>query len=320
MNCLVILSVALMSLFSSPTKSYITYTIQGDVKLISRNQSVRLSPGEQIDEKAILTIGQSGKIVLLCEQDKSLITLQSQGTGTVSSMIGRQGNKSSSVTADYISFIKNKISAKDNVKAVNYMQSAGTSYRNYLGRYAPLPEAEPGHLLDPLRDVCRSAILAFKDNDVEGLEQAAHELESLGICRYNFDLLSDYRPRSFNGEFVLDPLCLRDLALSVDLHRPFSEQIGELPMPITATTNNIDAGGNILANYYYLEAGEQLAIVVDCVGYCEIAVLSSNNHLETTFNGSGANNATFDDVEAATIIITNLSSEPASLLLAINAE
>lgn len=320
MNCFVALSVALMTMISYPTKNYLTYTVQGDVKVSSRSQTAKLSPGDKIDEKTILTIGENGKIVLLCEEDRSLITLKSKGTATVASMVDRNENKRSTVSADYMAFIKNKIISKGNVKAVNYMQSAGTSYRGHTARYAALPPADKGHLLDPLRNACGLAIYSFETNDRDGLERAAQRLQSLGICRYNFDLLSKYVPCSFNGQFVLDVLCLRDMALSLDSTQPFSSQLSKLPMPIAATTNNVDAWGNILANYYYLDAGGRLEIQIECVGYCEIAVLSPNKSLQTTFNGSKTNYAMFNDVAVATVVITNQSGQPASLLFAINAE
>lgn len=297
-------------------QSYLTYTVIGDVKANAK----KLSTGDQLTDKAVLTIGANSKVVLLSELDKTMITIKSMGTGTISSMISKEGNKKNSVTSDYIAFVKKKVTSDNGGKDVNYMQAAGTSYRGIRPKYNPLPKAENGKLLDPLRTACNEAIMAFKSNNINGLEKAANTLESLGLCRFDFDLLSSYNPRSFNGQFVLDPLCLRDLALSLDPSAKFAEQIINLPTPITSTTRNIDVEGNILVNYYYLNPGEQITIGIECIGYCETAIISLNSGIKSSFNGQSTNFMNFKNVVPAKIVISNPTSKPATILFAINAE
>ena len=301
-------------------QEYIAYTVHGEVTLRTRGKSSQLTPGDKLGEGSVLSIGTNSKITILNEGNNKIVTIKTPGTGTISSFITKAESKTSNVSTDYIAFIKKKIASGGNGKDVNYMQSAGTSYRGVKKQYSPLPNAENGKLLEPLRAICKKAIDSFVNSDIYGLSEASQALESLGICRYNFDLASAYTPTSFNGHLVLDPLCLFDLVASLDAGKPFVSQLCDLPVPISPTTTNTNVEGNILANYYKIDSGAEVTINIDCVGYCEIAVISINNGIVTKFNGQDTNYLYFKDVVAGKINIKNTSLDPAVVMFFINAE
>lgn len=310
----------LLCTLSISAQEYVIYTIHGEVILTTKGKSLKLTPGEKLGDGSVLTVGDNSKITILNENSKKIFTIKTPGTGTVSSFVTNTENKINKVSNDYIEFIKKKITSEDNGKDINYMQSAGTSYRGLSKQFNPLPKTENGQLLEPLRIICNKAIESFITNDINGLSEATQLLESLGICRYNFDLDSIYKPESFNGQFILEPLCLFDLVASLDNNRPFVSQLCNLSVPISPTTTNTNIGGNILANYYKLDSGKEITINIDCVGYCEIAVISMSNGIVTKFNGLDTNHLYFKDVVTSKVNIKNTSLDSAVVMFFINAE
>ena len=200
------------------------------------------------------------------------------------------------------------------------MQTAGVTYRGLGHDFVPLQAGEPGTLLDPLRASFAAAVQAIADNDADRLLYVSDQLDSLGLVRYDFPVVSDYAPQSFNGYFVFDPLCLVDLAANLDLSRPFADQLADLPVPMAPVTENKLSGGNILCNYYVLQPGQCLELAVVCSGYCEMAVLSVSGQITASFDGNDSYFCTYPNETTARIVLTNPSENSEAVMLAINAE
>ena len=200
------------------------------------------------------------------------------------------------------------------------MQTAGVTYRKLGNDFIPLQTGEPGTLLDPLREAFTQARQAIADNDADQLLCVSDKLDSLALVRYDFPVVSEYAPQSFNGFFIFDPLCLVDLVANVDSSRPLSDQIAELPVPMAPSTKNKLSDGNILCNYYVLQPGQRLELAVTCSGYCEIAVLSLSGNVTALFDGNTSCFRTYPEETTASIVLTNPSETSLAVMLAINAE
>lgn len=301
--------------FTCLAQTYLVYTVKGDVV----TKATRISPGDKVTSKTVLTIPSDGRLTIIDEKTEEMFTLK-EGIGTVPSLAESQSVKSRVVTASFMAFVKEKMTTKGNPKDVNYMQAAGVTYRGAVKEIFPLQSGEPGTLLDPLREVFAMAKKAIDENDADLLLSASDKLDSLGVVRYDFQRVSEYKPQSFNGFFVFDPLCLVDLAANLDDSKPFAEQIAELPAPITPATENILPGGNILCDHYVLQPGQSLELAVDCSGYCEIAVLSLSGKVKASFDGKPENHRSYSEETTAHIVLTNDSENVEAVTFAINAE
>lgn len=316
----ILLIICLLFVLPCAGQSYLAYTVYGDVSVKKGKKAVNLAPGDSLTRDAVLTIGGNGKAVLLSESEQRMITLKAPGTGTVATLAGKEGNRTNDITKSYIAFVKEKMVSGDKAMDVNYMQAAGTSYRGIGYGQMKLTDIEEGKLLQPLRNACSDALAAFLNGDSDGLARTANRLDSLGMVRYAFETVSEYKPHSFNGHLVFDPLCLRDLAASLDPAIPFVSQIEAMPVPVAATTRNLEVDGNILVNYYFLDAGEEIVLTIDCLGYCEVAALSENENVTVNIDGVDNFFVTYDEASRAVVRIANPSCKPAVILFAINAE
>ena len=205
--------------------------------------------------------------------------------------------------------------------AAGFEDGAGAEIADGRGKdLIPLQAGKPGSLLNPLRESFAVAGEALAESDADGLLRVSDRLDSLGQIRYDFQTVTGYEPRSFNGYFIFDPLCLMDLAANLDGSRPFADQMADLPVPMAPSTDNKVSGGNILCNYYVLQPGQTLELAVVCSGYCEIAALSLSGNVTASFDGSDAYYCTFPEETTARIILTNHSEKTEAVLFAVNAE
>ncbi len=101
------------------------YTVKGNVTC----EKGKVSPGNLLMAEWVMSIPDNGKVVLLDEQGKRLITLKEKGTDTVVGHIVKKGNKSKGVTGKYMSYISEKVSTKHLVDPSTYMQSQGAADR-----------------------------------------------------------------------------------------------------------------------------------------------------------------------------------------------
>lgn len=72
-------------------------------------------------------IGNNSKIVLIDEKNNKIVTVQGRTKGKVSDVVNSSNTSFKSVTAKYISYMKQKMT--DTERDKDHMQSAGTSYR-----------------------------------------------------------------------------------------------------------------------------------------------------------------------------------------------
>ncbi|MBQ6958457.1 MAG: hypothetical protein IJP77_07870 [Bacteroidales bacterium] len=300
-------------------QSYLVYTVKGEVVSKDKAKAAPIRPGDQLTEKAVVSVSADGRLTVIDEKGETLFTLK-EGIGTLSSLIENQQSKARPVTPSFLAFVREKISTKNNPKDVNYMQSAGVTYRGWGQHWIPLQAGTPGTLLDPLRESFALVRQAIADNDLDLLLSVSDRLDSLGLVRYDFPLVTAYTPQSFNGYFLFDPLCLVDLTANLDPSLPFADQIADMPVPMAPSTDNKLSGGNLLCNYYLLQPGQRLELAVECSGYCEIAALSLSGAVTASFDGNDSCFCTYPAETTAHIILTNHSETPEAVLFAINAE
>ena len=298
------------------SQTYLVYTVKGDVSSKKGNTAVTVRPGDELSGKTVLTILDEGRLVIVNEANRELYTVK-EGIGALSSLVAAQNCRPQAVTASYLAFIKEKATSGKKVKDVNYMQLAGTSYRS-LGVFDPLPEAPEGLLLQPLRNCWADAVAALASGRADALAAVADSLDNLGVVRHAFPVVSDYTPQSFNGRFVFDALCLRDLSFCLEPSRPFLEQIAELPVPVTGSTDDRTTRGNILCNHYVLGPGEHLVLRLDCIGYCEIATFSLTDGIITTLDGEDATYITYPEEAEMRVEIVNPTDSSAVVTFAVN--
>lgn len=307
---------ALLSVCPVFAQGYLVYTVKGDVTSKIGVQVAKLSPGDELSGNAVVTIPASGRLVIVNPEKSELYTLK-EGIGALSSLLAAEDCRPQAVTAGYLAFIKEKARSGNKAKDVDYMQTAGTSYRGVGGLFDPLPEAPEGMLLQPLRDCWSAAVAALAGNQAEALAAVADSLDRLGVVRRAF-VVSDYTPQSFNGYFVFDALCLRDLSYCLDPSVPFSEQIGNLPVPLSRTTDDQMTVGNILCDHYVLAPGQHLVLQLDCIGYCEIATFSLTEGIITTFDGDPIHYRTFPEETEARVEIVNPTASSVVVTFAVN--
>ena len=319
MKQLLVFSISIILSLPCVAQSYLVYTVKGDIVSKDKAKTAQIKPGDQLTDKTVLTVSADGRLTVIDEKNESLYTVK-EGIGTLSALIAAQQSKSRPVTPSFLAFVKEKVSTKNNPKDVNYMQAAGVTYRGLGKDLIPLQAGKPGSLLNPLRESFAIAGEALAESDADGLLRVSDRLDSLGLVRYAFQTVTGYEPRSFNGYFIFDPLCLMDLAANLDGSRPFADQMADLPVPMAPSTDNKLSGGNILCNYYVLQPGQTLELAVVCSGYCEIAALSLSGNVTASFDGSDAYYCTFPEETTARIILTNHSEKTEAVLFAVNAE
>ena len=111
-------------------QTYIVYIATGDVTVMTNGQSQPLQKGQELNEQSVVSILQGGQVVLLNKAERKLYTIKSEGKGKLSTLLSVQGNKSQDLTEAYVSYISEKIKSDRETNQKNYMQSAGSSYRD----------------------------------------------------------------------------------------------------------------------------------------------------------------------------------------------
>jgi hypothetical protein len=127
----VILALTMMLCAASADAQYFykVYTVKGNVTCEKR----KVEPGHLLHIDWQLSIPSNGKLVLLDEKEKQLITLREEGEGSVRSHLQKKGNKKKEVSGKYMSYISDKVSTKHLVDPSLYMQSRGAVIRKPNG-------------------------------------------------------------------------------------------------------------------------------------------------------------------------------------------
>lgn len=72
-------------------------------------------------------IGDNSKLVLIDDKNNKIVTVQGNAKGKISEVVKSSNSSLKSVTAKYITYMKQKMT--DTARDKDHMQSAGTSYR-----------------------------------------------------------------------------------------------------------------------------------------------------------------------------------------------
>ena len=313
----IILLVAFLVACPVFSQTYLVYTVKGDVSSKQGSAVAQVHPGDELSGKSVITIPADGRLVVVNEAGRQLYTVK-EGIGAISALVAAENCRPQAVTADYLAFIKEKATSGKKGKDVNYMQLAGTTYRKVGVLEKTEKDVPEGMLLQPLRDCWADAVAALATGQTDSLATVADRLKKMGIVRHAFPIVSDYTPQSFNGHFVFDALCLRDLSFCLDPTRPIPEQIAELPVPLTKSTSDRTTPGNILCNHYLLEPGQQLVLRFYCIGYCEIATFSLTEGIVTTLDGKDAIFITYPEETEMRVEIVNPTDSSAVVTFAVN--
>jgi hypothetical protein len=111
-------------------QTYIVYIATGDVTVMTNGQSQPLQKGQELNEQSVVSILHGGQVVLLNKTERKLYTIKAEGKGKLSTLLSMQDNKSQDLTEAYVSYISEKIKSDSETNQKNYMQSAGSSYRD----------------------------------------------------------------------------------------------------------------------------------------------------------------------------------------------
>lgn len=104
-------------------QNYIVFRVNGDV-LYNKQQ---LEVGENVSSSIEILIDKDSELMLIDENNNKVITIKGYKEGKLIDVLNTNDVTLKDVTSKYVSYIKQKLSNKDNDR--NYMQSAGTTYR-----------------------------------------------------------------------------------------------------------------------------------------------------------------------------------------------
>lgn len=120
--------IILLSLFAlnSFAQNYMVYITKGNI--ISKQHKI-VKVGTVISTKDFIIIEKNSRLVLLSEEEKRLYTISSECSGELETLLKKKECSIRNLADTYLRFIKNKIRNSKNIEDKNYMQSAGTAYR-----------------------------------------------------------------------------------------------------------------------------------------------------------------------------------------------
>ena len=107
------------------SQQYKVYSVTGNVSA----EGKAIVAKQVLSAKSFLSIAKGGKVILFDSVHDSLITLKTEGRGTVATLIKASGNTEKKISGSYLSFITQKITS-DEKRGSTYMQSAGSAYRD----------------------------------------------------------------------------------------------------------------------------------------------------------------------------------------------
>ena len=105
-------------------QSYQVYSVKGDV----RTSKGAVKKGDKITGSTIITVAAEDRLVVLSETDKRLYTVKSAGKRPLAELVKSPTTSAQQLSDSYLAFVKKKIMGTENTDK-NYMQSAGTSFR-----------------------------------------------------------------------------------------------------------------------------------------------------------------------------------------------
>ena len=111
-------------------QDFLVYTVKGDITVKKGGNIEKVTPGMSLKSIDFVNIPVESRLVVLNESNKELHTIKNASSDQLGRLIGVEGNTKQQLTDSYLSFIKQKIAGVDTQKDKNYMQAAGTSYRD----------------------------------------------------------------------------------------------------------------------------------------------------------------------------------------------
>ena len=105
-------------------QKYIVFRVQGDV-VADKNV---VASGDVLTSAMNVVIGPAAELMVIDEENNKIVTIKGEAAGLFSGIITAKSNSFKDVTSKYVSYMKQKLSNKGKDK--DYMQSAGTSYRD----------------------------------------------------------------------------------------------------------------------------------------------------------------------------------------------
>lgn len=119
----VITSLLLILLTSVFAQKYYVYSVSGKVSSSSKN----VSPKQVLTESAQVLIDDGARIVLLCEAQKSMLTIKGANKGQLKELVKKASVKP--VSEQYLVILMKKSSGTA-ANRDSHMQSAATSFRD----------------------------------------------------------------------------------------------------------------------------------------------------------------------------------------------
>ena len=110
-------------------QEYLVYSVNGTVEFKTTNGVQSVKSGMKLTPNHMIAIANNARVVLLCEQNKELVTLTGPIRGKIEEFVAGQASKKQKVSDSYIAFIRNKVLGNDQ-NSSTYKQSAATSYRD----------------------------------------------------------------------------------------------------------------------------------------------------------------------------------------------
>lgn len=125
-----IITLTLISATFCLAQDILVYTVKGNITITKGNNIEKVVPGMTLKSTDKVNIPAESRLVILNESSKTLHTIKNPGNDKLSNLLNNSNNSKQELTDSYLTFIKEKISGIDNKKDKNYMQAAGTSYRD----------------------------------------------------------------------------------------------------------------------------------------------------------------------------------------------
>lgn len=125
-----IITLTLISATFCLAQDFLVYTVKGNITITKGNNIEKVVPGMTLKSTDKVNIPAESRLVILNESSKSLHTIKVSGNDILSKLLDNSNNTKQELTDSYLTFIKQKVSGIDDKKDKNYMQAAGTSYRD----------------------------------------------------------------------------------------------------------------------------------------------------------------------------------------------
>lgn len=130
---LMLLIIPFERMVAQSARSYLVYSVIGDVYVAKGQQKTRVSPRKQISSSDILIMAKGAALNLLDESSSALCSVTSVGKMMLAEMLKKQKSVPQSLSKQYFSYLMKQLFNKGSQSMSHpnsYMQTTGTSYRS----------------------------------------------------------------------------------------------------------------------------------------------------------------------------------------------